>query len=133
MATPTPLPEALIEDLIEANANIERMAKRYTELEAEKAAIEVERDRWKKERIDIGNRLDLHLAECEGDAAARLGKLEAAVTRLQRVTGLFMMDTSLALHRGVKPYGDVTGTYADPTGKFTAPPGPCTGCPQCRP
>lgn len=52
--------DALKEDLAFEKENVERMAKVWIELNDRCIAAEADRDRWLKERADIGLKFDLH-------------------------------------------------------------------------
>jgi len=56
--------DALRAELAEAKENVEHMEARNKEILAELSEIQVEREKYIRERVDIGNKYDLHMAEC---------------------------------------------------------------------
>lgn len=64
--------------LKEAEENVARVAARNEELQAEQARTEAEIKRLTKERVDIGNRYDLHMADCQRRQDIARGEYERA-------------------------------------------------------
>jgi hypothetical protein len=76
--------EQLRGKLAEAEENVERVAARskeiFTEAQADETKYQTEIKRLTKERVDIGNRYDLHMADCQRRQDETRGKHEREAT-----------------------------------------------------
>ncbi len=76
---------ALEECLAEANDNINRTVERQKQLQAELDEMTTDRDKWRKERVDVGIKLDLYRAR-NPEAAPSPAPVEATGSNRERVT-----------------------------------------------
>lgn len=114
--------DALRAELAEAKGDAEFAIARNKELLAETEAIRAEREEYIRERVDIGNKYDLHMADCRRELARITGdreQLRAMLSKCDRCEGTGEMPTEYVEAHPVGPTScmDCCGTGYRPGDK----------------